>query len=62
MSDANCLAIRASIINYVRKRVANEKTSSVANNSDLLSLFLESPDIFTEDIIVDELIDFLLAG
>ena len=28
----------------------------------MLSLFLESPDIFTEEIIVDELCDFLIAG
>ena len=30
--------------------------------ADLLSLFLESPDVFTDDDIIDELLDFLLAG
>ena len=56
LSDANCLTVREKIRNYVRKRITKEKKSSVGNNSDILSLFLESPDIFTEDIIVDEII------
>ena len=29
---------------------------------DLLSLFMQSPDVFTEDLIVDEMFDFFLAG
>ena len=36
--------------------------SEVSGNADLLSLFLSSPDIFTDDDIIDELVDFLLAG
>ena len=28
----------------------------------MLSLFLNTPDVFTEDFIIDELIDFLIAG
>lgn len=34
----------------------------MGDQSDMLSLFLQSPDIFTEDVIIDELIDFLVAG
>ena len=32
------------------------------NSADLLSLFLESPDVFTDEFIIDELIDFFLAA
>ena len=28
----------------------------------MLSLFLESPEIFTQEFIIDELMDFFLAG
>ena len=31
-------------------------------NADLLSLFFESPDIFTDVFIVDELLDFFAAA
>ena len=50
------------IAKYVRKRVSGEKKSALGNKSDLLSLFLESPEIFTEEFIIDELVDFLVAG
>ena len=46
---------------YVQKRKSGEVKSQV-DNTDLLSLFLKSPDIFTDDFIVDELLDFFLAG
>jgi len=29
---------------------------------DLLSLFFSRPDVFTEDFIIDELLDFFMAG
>ena len=32
------------------------------NNSDMLSLFFENPDIFTEETIIDEMVDFFFAG
>ena len=32
------------------------------NSADLLSLFFESPEIFTDEFIIDELADFFLAG
>ena len=36
--------------------------SKVEQGVDLLSLFLENPEEFTEDLIIDELFDFFLAG
>ena len=38
------------------------KKSCVQNSADLLSVFLESPDIFTDEFIIDELNDFFLAA
>ena len=32
------------------------------DGTDLLSMFLRSPDVFTDDFIIDELMDFFLAG
>ena len=56
------MLIREKVAVYVRKRVSGEKKSALGNKSDLLSLFLETPEIFTEEFIVDELLDFLIAG
>ena len=61
-ANFNCIAVRDVIRRYVRKRISGEAKSVVGDNSDLLSRFLESPDVFTEDVIVDELSDFLIAG
>lgn len=57
----NCHRIRAVLSAYVQKRKNGEVKSQV-NNTDLLSIFLKSPDIFTDEFIVDELLDFFLAG
>jgi cytochrome P450 len=62
LSNENCAKLRATIRDYVRKRTSGERKSQVGDQSDMLSLFLQSPDIFTEDVIIDELIDFLIAG
>lgn len=62
MSNENSAQLRATIRDYVRKRTSGERKSQVGDQSDMLSLFLQSPDIFTEDVIIDELIDFLVAG
>lgn len=61
-ADANSRKVREMIARYVRKRVSGEKKSALGNKSDLLSLFLDSPEIFTEEFIIDELVDFLVAG
>ena len=62
LSDKNCAVLRQIMGDYVRKRKSGEAKSQVGDNSDMLSLFLQSPDIFTEEVIIDELIDFLVAG
>ena len=61
-ANSNCAQLRAKLTNYVRKRKEGIIESKVGAQSDILSLFLKSPEIFTEDYIVDEMIDFLLAG
>ena len=62
LSDYNCIDLRKVIRSYVHKRISGEAKSAVSDNSDMLSLFLQSPDVFTEDVIIDELMDFLVAG
>jgi len=57
----NCHRIRAVLLAYVHKRKSGEVKSQV-KGTDLLTLFLKSPEIFTDDFIVDELLDFFLAG
>lgn len=43
-------------------RRSGKRTSTVTHKSDLLSLFFESPDVFTDEFIVDELMDFFAAA
>ena len=62
VNDENCRILRDKIRDYVRKRVSGECKSDLGNESDVLSLMLQSPDIFTEEDIIDELLDFLVAG
>jgi len=57
----NCAKIRGFILNYVTGRKEGKNHSQV-NNVDMLTLFLESPKIFTDEFIVDELMDFFFAG
>ena len=59
---ANCKILRGVIDVYVKKRKSGEIKSKVEGETDLLSLFLRNPDIFTDDFIIDELMDFFLAG
>ena len=58
----NCQNIRNSILEYVRKRKQGKNKSSVSKDADLLSLMISSPEIFNDDFIVDELIDFFTAA
>ena len=53
--------MRQFLLEYVNKRKSGQVKSSV-KNVDMLSLFLESPDIFTDEFIIDELMDFYFAG
>ena len=50
------------MLDYVRKRKSGEIKSNVAEGADLLTLFLANGEVFTDTFIVDELLDFFLAG
>ena len=58
----NCRVTRDFLRSLIQQRKSEQMKSEVGGNADLLSLFLSSPDIFTDDDIIDELVDFLLAG
>ena len=60
--DDNCQRLRAFIHKYIQQRKTGTKKSYVANSADLLSLFFETPEIFTDEFIVDELADFFFAA
>ena len=38
------------------------RKSQVSDNADILSLFLKNKDVFTDEVIVDELRDFFGAA
>lgn len=50
------------IADYVQKRKNGSIKSDLADESDLLSQFLQASQDLTETDIVDEVIDFLAAG
>ena len=58
----NCFTVREKIRTYIRDRQSGKRQSKVNNKSDILSMFFENPDVFTEDFMVDELVDFFIAG
>lgn len=62
LSNKNSVVLRKTIRDYVQKRRSGELKSKVKDQSDILSLFLQSPEIFTDEVIVDELIDFSIAA
>ncbi len=47
---------------YVQERKSGQRKSQVGGEADLLSLFLEEKEVFTDDCIVDELLDFFAAA
>ena len=49
-------------MNYVRDRKLGKRKSKAFNKSDILSAFLEQPDIFSDEFIVDETMDLFFAG
>lgn len=60
--DENCRRLRAFLQEKVSMRRNGELKSQVEDDADLLSLFFKNPDIFTDDFIIDELLDFFLAA
>ena len=58
----NCQRGRAWIKNYIADRKDGKRKSSVAENTDILSLMLSRPDVFTDELMVDELLGFFGAA
>lgn len=58
----NCKSLLNFINAYVQKRKSGAIKSKVVDNTDLLSLFLSTPEVFTDDFIIDELMDFFFAA
>ena len=58
----NCRTARSWIKDYIAKRRAGTRKSTVQANTDILTLMMERPDVFTDDIIVDELLGFFGAA
>jgi hypothetical protein len=46
----------------VRDRASGKKKSKLEGQVDLLELFSKNKDVFTEEYLIDELIDFFLAA
>ena len=62
-TNINCSALRQALLTFVRKRKSERKHSETPEiDVNLLSLMFEQPDVFSDEFIVDELIDFLVAG
>jgi len=60
--NKNAATVRQKIRDYVRDRKSGKRESKVKDKVDLLSLFFERPDVFTEEFIVDEMVDFFVAA
>ena len=58
----NCLHARNWIQNYISDRRTGKRKSSVEGNTDILSLMLECPETFTDEVIIDELLGFFGAA
>lgn len=62
VSDENNLIVRDTIRRYIRQRASGKAKSELADESDILSLMMQNSEIFKEEDIIDELIDFMVAG
>jgi cytochrome P450 len=60
--DRNCDRVRAVILKYIQDRKSGKRKSKFEGGVDVLSLFFENPEIFTDEFIVDELCDFFVAA
>ena len=58
----NGFRYRQALFDYVQERKNGTRKSQVPDGVDFLSLLLQNQDIFTDGMIVDELIDFFAAG
>ena len=62
VADGNSARLRGVIADYIRKRKSGEVKSDLKDESDIMSQMFAVPDIFSDDDIIDEVIDFLTAG
>ena len=58
----NSLVVREFVRSYIRERQAGKRHSTFSNKQDILSLFFDNKDTFTEEAMIDELVDFFLGG
>mmetsp|Transcript_592 Transcript_592/g.773 ORF Transcript_592/g.773 Transcript_592/m.773 type:complete len:91 (-) Transcript_592:709-981(-) len=61
-SDINSYEVRSALLDYTRKRRSGEAKSDLDDNSDVLSQMLTAPEIYSDEDVVDEILDFLVAG
>lgn len=54
--------MRARLYEFLEDRKSGKNKSKLKGGHDLLNLFLQNREIFTDDFIVDEMFDFFLAG
>ena len=59
---ANGMRIREAIRKYVEQRKSGERQSKVPDGVDLLSLFMQNSEVFTDELIIDEMLDFFSAA
>ena len=62
MVTQNGQNIRQSIRDCIEARKSGKITSNVRGNADLLSFFLEDSEVFTDEVIIDELLGFFGAA
>ena len=60
--EANGQRVRDAIGNYIQQRKSGECKSKIEGGSDFLTLLLANQDVFTDDLIIDELIEFFTAS
>ena len=58
----NVMVLRGVIQKYVEDRKSGKRKSKVDKGNDLLNLFLENKEVFTDKLIVDEIMDFFAAA
>jgi cytochrome P450 len=62
INEWNCLKVREFTRDIVQKRKSGEFKSKAEGEVDLLNLFLSNRDAFSDEDIVDELLDFFAAA
>jgi len=58
----NCQIARSWIKDYILQRKEGKRKSSLGDDTDMLSLMLSRPDVFSDDFMVDELVGFFGAA